>query len=58
MALKPSEGKICDAIRQTIACAGRATDAQVIDRATAKLGIERWRVELVYESNFGLKDAV
>ena len=52
------EALICDAIRQAIARAGRATDAQVIDRATSKLKIDRWRVELVYEREFGLKDAV
>jgi hypothetical protein len=46
MAIKPSDAQICDAIRQAIA------------RATAKLGIDRWRVELVYEREFGLKDAV
>jgi hypothetical protein len=54
---KPSNAKICDAIRQAIFRLPRATDAAVIERATAALGIDRWRVELVYEANFGLKDA-
>jgi hypothetical protein len=54
---KTSDAKVCDAIRQAILRLPRATDAAVIDRATAALGIERRRVELAYEANFGLKDA-
>jgi hypothetical protein len=52
------DAAIKDAIRQAILHAPRATHDAVIDRATEKLKIERWRVELVYENHFFVRDAI
>ncbi len=52
------DAHIKDAIRQAILRAPRATHDVVIDRATKKLEIERWRVELVYENHFFVRDAI
>jgi hypothetical protein len=52
------EALICDAIRQARSDMSEPTDAEIINRATRKLGIDRRDVAKVYGARFEPKDAV